>query len=265
MAGAVKAGDRDMLSGSAAEGGNQEKAIVVVLIEYNSNDRNYTVRRDPSLTYFVLKDGGFSNDPSYRNVTHDMRISDYDGKKLFRAASRVQFFGINTHPTNIIIPVSVRLSDATSVDGTISIDVACDPRCPEKSITLLNGDFCTKEHYGFENRTLVTADSLSKHIRNTVADCGLDALSDFGQTFNIIKQIRSAVFDKLYTDVKLSSMGLEIVRASIRFGEAMAEKIMRLRAEGKIQMAEDEIEFDKRMLKIDLAKKEYEAIHGSDE
>ena len=265
MAGAIKAGDREMAAGGSAEGANQEKAIVIILKEWNSQDRSHVFRREPSLTYYVLKDGEFSKDATCRNITHDMKVSDYDGKKLFRAASRVQFFGINTNPVNIIVPVSVRLSDATAIDGTISIDVVCDPKCPEKAITMLNGDYIARERQGFESITYLSADALSKIIRNAVGDCGLDALSDFEKTFDIAKRIRNALFDELDRDVALTGKGLGIVRASIRFSEANSEKIMRLKAEGKIQMAEDEIEFDKRMLKIDLARKEYRAIHESDE
>lgn len=62
----------------------------------------------------------------------------------------------------------------------------------------------------------------------------------------------------------LGSKGLDVVRANIRFGESVTEKIMRLRSEGKIKMAEDEIKFEGRMLTIDLSRKEYRNIHEGD-
>ncbi len=264
MAGAVTSGDKNMVAGGAAEGGNQATQIVVILKEPLTEDRKYTFKREPYLTYFALQNGELSDEPSCRNIRHDMRIGDYDGKKFLRGSKRVSFLGINTNPMNIIIPVTVRLSDATSVDGTISIDFACDPKNPDKVASMLGTDYHKERTYGYERQTYLMADGLSTLVRNAIGDCGLDALSEYEKTFDVAKRIRSSVFEELDHDVAISSKGLEVVRASIRFNEANTEKIMRLRSEGKISMAEDEIEFEKRMLKIDLARKEYKAIHGED-
>ena len=261
MAGAVTPGDRNMAAGGAAEGGNQANQIVVILKEPLTDDRKYSFKREPYLTYFALQDGEVSDEPSGRNIKHDMRICDYDGKKFLRGAKRVSFLGINTNPTNIIIPVTVRLSDATSVDGTISIDFACDSKNPDKVASMLGTDYRKERTYGEEKQTYLMAEGLSTLVRNAIGDCGLDALSGFDKTFDIAKRIRTSVFEELDHDVAISSKGLEVIRASIRFSEANTEKILRLRSEGKISMAEDEIEFEKRMLKIDLARKEYRAIH----
>lgn len=264
MAGAVAPGDRNMAAGGAAEGGNQANAIVVILKKPLTDDRKYVFKREPYLTYFALQDGGISDNPSFRGIKHDMRISDYDGKKFLRGAKRVSFLGINTNPTNIIIPVTVRLSDATSVDGTISIDFSCDPKNPENVSSMLGTDYRKERTYGSEKQTYLMAEGLCTLVRNAIGDCGLSALSEYEKTFDIAKRIRTSVFEELDRDVAISSKGLIVVRASIRFNEANTEKIMRLRSEGKIKMAEDEIEFEKRMLKIDLARKEYRAIHGED-
>ncbi|WP_400249730.1 hypothetical protein [Methanomethylophilus alvi] len=264
MAGSVAPGDKNMAAGGAAEGGNQTNQIVVILKEPLTNDRKYSFKREPYLTYFALQDGGVSDNPSHRCINHDMRISDYDDKKFLRGSKRVSFLGINTNPINVIIPVTVRLSDATSIDGTISIDFSCNPKNPERVVSMLGTDYRKERTYGSEKQTYLMADGLSTLVRNAIGDCGLNALSEYEKTFDIAKRIRTSVFEELDRDVAVSSRGLDVIRASIRFSEANTEKIMRLRSEGKIKMAEDEIEFEKRMLKIDLARKEYEAIHGED-
>lgn len=264
MAGPVAPGDRNMAVGGVAEGGNQASVIVVVMKEPLTDDRKYTFKREPYLSYFIMQEGGFSNDPAYRDIKHDMRIKDYDGKKFFRGSKRVAFLGININPVNIIVPVTVKLSDATTVDGTISIDFACDLKEPDKVSSMLGTDYSKERVIGYERQTYLTAEALSTLVRNAIGDCGLDALSGYDKTFDIAKRIRITVLEELDKDVAISSKGLSVVRASIRFSEANTEKIMRLKAEGKIQMAEDEIEFEKRMLKIDLARKEYNAIHSED-
>ena len=264
MPGAVAPGDRNMAGGGAAEGANQANQIVVVLKEPLTDDRKYVFKREPHLTYYAMQDGEFPENPRFKNIKRDMCIRDFDGKRFLRRPKRVSFLGINTNPVSIIVPVTVRLSDATSVDGTISIDFACDPANPDKIVSMLGTDYSKARTYGFEKQTYLTADALSTMVRNVIGDCGLDALSGYDKTFDIAKRIRTSVFDELDKDVAISSKGLEVVRASIRFSEANTEKIMRLKSEGKIKMAEDEIEFEKRMLKIDLARKEYKAIHGEE-
>lgn len=264
MAGPVAPGDRNMAAGGAAEGGNQANMIVVILREPLTDDRKYIFKREPYLSYFVMQDGGFSSNPTFRDIRHDIRLGDYDGKKLLHKAKRVAFMGMNTNPVNIIVPVTVKLSDATTVDGTISIDFACDIKEPDKVSSMLGTDYRKERVYGYERQTYLTAEGLSTLVRNAIGDCGLDALSEYDKTFDIAKRIRVSVLEELDKDVAISSKGLDVVRASIRFSEANTEKIMRLKAEGKIQMAEDEIEFEKRMLKIDLARKEYNAIHSED-
>ena len=263
MAGPVAPGDRDMVAGGSSEGGNQKEVIVALLREPTTNDRKYLLKREPYLQYYVMQDGDFSDNSSFKCIKHDMRICDYDDKKFLRGSKRVSFFGINTNPVNIIIPVSVRLSDASSVDGTASIDFVCDPKNPEGAISMLGTDYSFGPiNAGYEKHTYLTAEGLCSLVRNAIGDCVSTSMSECEKTLDIVKKIRTSIFEEMDKDVSFASKGLNIVRASIRFNEANTEKIMRLRSEGKIEMAEDEIEFEKRALKIDLARKEYQAIHG---
>lgn len=264
MAGAVNPGDRSMTAGGASEGGNQDNEVVLILrkLQTGVNDRNYVFEREPALTYFILRNGEL--DPSHEMIRRDMCVRDFDDKRLFRPGKSVTFFGVNPHPMNIIVPVSVRLLDATSVDGTISIDFACNVSCPDKLLGMLNSDYVDKCQYGVEVQTRLTSNNLSKMIRNVIGDCGLKILSKFDKTLGVIENISVALFEILDRDLGISSKGLDVVRANIRFGESVTEKIMRLRSEGKIKMAEDEIKFEGRMLTIDLSRKEYRNIHEGD-
>ena len=139
MAGAVNPGDSSMTKGGASEGGNQDNEVVLVLRKLQSgvNDRNYVFEREPALTYFVLRNGEL--DPS-QVIKRDMCVRDFDDKRLLHPGKSVSFFGVNPHPMSIIIPVTVRLSDATSVDGTMSIDFACNISYPDKLFSMLNSD-----------------------------------------------------------------------------------------------------------------------------
>ena len=262
MAGIVRAGDDNMSSGGSSEGGNQVNQIVVTLKEPITNDRKYTVRREPDLTYYVMRDGALEEGQKYRKIKKDMTVGDYDKVGIFKKAGRVAFFGINPNPISIIVPVTIRLSDMTSLPGTIAIDVCCNEECPENLISLLGTDYAQKKVIGNIRTTSISADDLSKLIRNPIQDKALETLIETDSPTRFITSVRSMLFDKLDNEVAFQSKGLLLYRASLRFDISLVEKTEQLRAFANKEMEEDRIKHEKNMLKFDLASEEYDKYHG---
>ncbi len=72
-----------MSAGGYSAGGNQANVIVVIIKEPLTDNRKYIFKREPYLTYYVLHDGKLEADSKYRKISTDIRLGDYDEKKLF--------------------------------------------------------------------------------------------------------------------------------------------------------------------------------------
>lgn len=199
-----------------------------------------------------------------RNVT----TKDYRKKSLFKKlkgdASSISVLGINPNPFSVTVPINVRLSTSESIPGTCTVDFLCDMRS-EDSInalsSLVHDDFAVHEP-GLEEIYIMTERGMSEKLRGYIGDCSLDVLSDYEGTFDVTKKLRSALFDNLRTDVSFARKGLLIQRASARFDASISERIMKMRAEGKLQISEDQIKHERNMMVLEFTGEEYDAING---
>ena len=268
--GAITPGNRNMAAGGYDEGGNQRRLIVVIQKKLSYLDKKSVVMREPYMLYYVYVNGALPDDEydnkgtlkkKYRKLESHVLVSEYIGGGLFKRQNELLFVGVNNGPINVIIPVTVPFADNERVDGSISIDLKCDLNHPEKLVRMLGTDYAISEVDGNETNKFVTAESLSYHIGNWLADAMLGISHNYDRTYDILGNIRNVLFDTLNDDMALSEYGLTVTRASIRFADTTNEIIRRLYRENEFEKEQDKLKHDKNMFELELSRKEYQEVH----
>lgn len=276
----IASGDSNMATGGRYGSNNQDSVLVVEIRTFHeeySDEKNHKFKRRMDEVFYIVKDGRIiipekNNKNMHMGIDENVWTGDYKKRSLFQKmkgtrTSDIEVLGINPNPFSVTVPINVRLSTSETVPGTCTVDFLCDLHT-EQSINALSGlvhdDFA--EHYRdlevLEEIYMMTENGMSKKLRGYISDCSLDVLSDYEGTFDVTKKLRSALFDNLRTDVSFAGKGLIIQRSVARFDESISEKIMKMRAEGKIQMAEDQIKHERKMMVLQFTSEEYDAING---
>lgn len=271
----VVSGDANMVTGGRYESNNQEQVLVVEVRTFHSeysDEKNHKFVRRSDEVFYAINDGEIimpsKNEKNLlmgtrKNIcTKDLQKQSLL-QKLRRNQPSFKVLGINPNLLSVTVPISVRLSTAEAVPGTCTVDFICDIRS-EDSInalsSLVHDDFA--EHMpGVEEISRMTEGGMSRKLRGYIGDCSLDVLSNYNETFNITKKLRSALFDNLRSDVAFAGKGIIIQRSSVRFDESISEKIMRMNAEGKVQLAEDSIKHNRNMLILEFTNEEYDSVN----
>ena len=268
--GRITPGNHNMAAGGYDEGGNQRKVIVAIQKTPIDPDKRSVIYREPYMTYYVYVNGGIPGDvhdrkgivtKQYRDLQRNILVSDYLSGGLLKRKNDLSFLGVNLGLINIIVPVTVPFSNVDLVDGSISIDFKCDLRNPEKISTMFGTDYAVSNVDGNEVNVYITAEGLSYLIGNPIADGMARVSPGFDRVFDVVSDIRNALFDVLDGDVAIKEYGLNVSRASIRFSETSAETILRLQKENRIEMEKDKMKHEKNMLEIDLSRREYQEVH----
>jgi len=259
----IVAGDSNMAKGGRYGSNNQESVLVVekrTFHQEDSYDKDPKFKRRMDEVFYIIKDGCIQMPPKNdKNLLmgswKDVRIKDHEKVSFFNKLKgvptpEIEVLGINPNTFSVTSPITVRLSTAELVDGTCTVDFQCDLRSADSINTLsgfIHDDFA--EHIkGLEEIWIMTECGMEKKLRGYIGDCGLETLPEFSSTYDLQKRLRSALFDNLRTDVAFSNKGLVVRRSVARFEAGSAEKIMRMKAEGKIQLAEDQIKHERNVM-----------------
>ncbi len=271
----IVAGDSNMAKGGRYGSNNQESVLVVEKRAFHqeySNEKDPKFKRRMDEVFYIIKDGDIQMPPKndknlLMGCRKDIRIKDHEKVSFFnklKGASTpdVEVLGINPNTFSVTSPITVRLSTAELVDGTCTVDFQCDLRS-EDSInslsSLINDDFA--DHIkGLEEIWIMTESGMEKKLRGYISDCGLETLPEFASTYDVQKRLKSALFDNLRTDVAFSNKGLVVRRSVARFDAGSTEKIMQMKAEGKIQLAEDQIRHERNMTLIEFTDEENDLV-----
>ena len=259
----IAPGDKNMAVGGAKEGTNQVSKTAVIKRAYVGAEKDHLFKADDGMSYYIISNGGRIDISSKRNG--DIRLSKVNNKGFFknRSGDRVEIFGVYDHVLTVTTPVTVKLEEAVSDDGTVTVDFICDQSSSEtleKLRSLLNNDFKSTDTSDFERYVKVTEEDLSKILGIFIGDCSLDTMWQFSTTFNLNNEIRSRFYDRIFRDSAFSNRGLIPGRSFLRFSESATEHIMKMKAEGKIALTEKEIKHEDKMLSIYFAKEEYDAL-----
>lgn len=263
MAGGVSSGDKDMMDGSIDEGSNSEKTVIVKRVDILTKNRDYTIERDLSLAYCAIVDGKCDvNNEKAINIEENMTVKRYDGKKLFRKPKKVCFVAVNTNPTPIAIPFSMRMSSAEYINGVLSLRIKCIPQMVNRMLHLLGTEYAKTEVHGFERHTFLTANDISIYLKNDLAAAIRSTVAKFDTSFNVVDDIHSRLSDALRRCQPLHDNGIAVSYADATFSETEAEKVRRILSENNAEMAIDKSNSEKNQLKIKLAIAEYDLANG---
>lgn len=272
----IVSGDSNMINGGRYESNNQESVLVVEIRTFHdefSNEKNHKFIRRSDEVFYVIDDGEIimpeKNDKNlYMGTRKDIWTNDFQKRSFIqklrgKKIPSIKVLGINPNPFSVTVPINVRLSTSESIPGTCTVDFLCDIRSEDSINTLsslVQDDFA--DHIkGLEEIYRMTEKGMSMKLRGYIGDCSLDVLSDYDRTFDVTKKLRSALFDNLRTDVAFANKGLIVQRSLVRFDESISEKIMRMRTEGKVQIAEDQIKHERNMMVLEFTDEEYDAIN----
>ena len=261
----IAPGDKNMIAGGMNDGTNQSAIPVVEVREYVGAEKDHEFTRNKTMMYFIIRNGALDLSKGLNGITTNIKLKNYAKTGFFKKPDKIEIFGVNPNPITITVPVTVRLSDATTVDGTLTVDFQCDTSSEEsinRLMSLTVDESVVTDVESFERYTRLNGNGLATMLSAFVADCGLDAFYQEDRVSDLRKIIRNGFYDKLFTEQAFSNKALKPGRASVRFGETQEETIIRLRTEGKIQLTEDSIKHDRKMMVIDFSKDEYEAMKG---
>ncbi len=262
----MSAGDHSMAYGDVAEGGNQRNQIVLMRREYHGTG-NHIFRAEFRPSYHRVYTNGEYRGLAAGNVDSKKASRKYGGG-LFRKGPELTVLDVFTGGIDLTVPLTVSLSDGTYVDCIILVNYICDPDSSNLE-GLLNSDYAISRNIpGGEYMDILTAESLSKILRNRIAGTALEPLAKSNNPRTDLGSIRAALLDINRRDGVFATLGLHVQSVDFRCGESAAGRLSRqineMTMEAELDRAEARLKMETNLIKIEFAKKEYSAMTDLD-
>ena len=253
----MEAGNDLMVRGGAHGDINDECRIILKLRKPMDKKNRFRVyERELFLTYYPVVDGSVINEC----ITNNLRISDYDGKRLFRKGVPVSFLGVYEGMFSIAVPVTVRLSDESDLRGTIDITFICDSNRLNDLISNMNGRFIRNYNYGFENIREISARNVCEIIGGNISECVSEIMRYFDAPQMNHNTICSKVFSKIDADVGISGKGFRVERLCVNFDRSHDERLKQLASEARFRIDRERIGVEETKYMMELTREEYRAV-----